>query len=566
MRKFNELKMGTKLSITISSAVCIILILFGLYTITSQKKSIIADSDTRLYEQVNDLVNIIDLQISENQKNVEKFGELAYGMLLSNGELSLNHSRMVNVTATDQVSNQSQMIELPEMLYNKKPLYQDFEFVNYIGDLTKGTNTVFQKFGGGYLRISTNITNTSGKRAVDTFIPNSSVVAQTLDQGQTYKGRAIIMNEWYLTFYKPLIVDNEVVGAYYYGLPEKNLSELKAIFNSKKYYENGYPYVVDKNGAFIIHPTSEGKNISNEIFFKDMVAKGEGKSEYLWEGKSKYQHFKYYPKAELYVATTIYKSDLLKTIDVARNAIIVAVILGAILALFLGLGMGKNIQNIIKSINGQIKDVVGDVLNGKLSTRADVMKTNSEFREITVGYNKTLDAVVQPFNITVEYLSKISIGEMPPLITADLKGDFSIIINSLNMLINSLNEIIAKAKQVAEGDLTVDLKKRSENDELMQSLTDMVKSTANIISEFQTAANNISASSQQMSSTSQQMSQGASEQASSAEEVSSSMEQMAANIQQNTENAQQTEKIALNASDGITKVSDAAETYLKIYY
>jgi len=36
------------------------------------------------------------------------------------------------------------------------------------------------------------------------------------------------------------------------------------------------------------------------------------------------------------------------------------------------------------------------------------------------------------------------------------------------------------------------------------------------------------------------------------------MEQMAANIQQNTENAQQTEKIALNASDRIIKVSESA--------
>jgi methyl-accepting chemotaxis protein len=126
-----------------------------------------------------------------------------------------------------------------------------------------------------------------------------------------------------------------------------------------------------------------------------------------------------------------------------------------------------------------------------------------------------------------------------------------------------LNDIIAKAKLVADGDLMVDLKKRSEKDELLQSLTDMVKSTANIIAEFQTAANNISSSSEQMSSTSQQMSQGASEQASSAEEVSSSMEQMAANIQQNTENAQQTEKIALNAADGINRVNDASDQTLK---
>jgi len=65
-----------------------------------------------------------------------------------------------------------------------------------------------------------------------------------------------------------------------------------------------------------------------------------------------------------------------------------------------------------------------------------------------------------------------------------------------------------------------------------------------------------------MSSSSKQMSQGASEQASSAEEVSSSMEQMVANIQQNTENARQTEKIALNAAEGIDKVNVASDQTL----
>ncbi len=245
--------------------------------------------------------------------------------------------------------------------------------------------------------------------------------------------------------------------------------------------------------------------------------------------------------------------------------VIFLILIAVLMAVGFGILISGNIQRIIDKINQQIKDVVTHVLEGRLSSRVDIAETNIEFRDITAGYNTTLDTVLQPFKIAVEYLTKISVGDMPPVITEKFLGDYAIIINSLNSLIVALNEIIDKAKLVAEGDLTVDLKKRSENDELMQSLTDMVKSTANIISEFQTAANNISASSQQMSSTSQQMSQGASEQASSAEEVSSSMEEMAANIQQNTENAQQTEKIALNAADGINKVNDAALTDIKIH-
>ena len=200
---------------------------------------------------------------------------------------------------------------------------------------------------------------------------------------------------------------------------------------------------------------------------------------------------------------------------------------------------------------------------GKLATRADSNKHEGEFKNIVDGVNKTLDAVIGPLNIAADYVDRISKGDLPPVITDKYNGDFNTIKENLNVLIKANNEIIEKAKLVAAGDLTVDLKKRSENDELMQSLTEMVKSTANIIAEFKSASDNISASSMQMSSTSQEMSQGASEQASSAEEVSSSMEEMSANIQQNTENAQQTEKIALNAAEGINKVNEASDKTLK---
>lgn len=239
-------------------------------------------------------------------------------------------------------------------------------------------------------------------------------------------------------------------------------------------------------------------------------------------------------------------------------------LIGVASALLFGFQLSRNIERIIRSINSQINEVADEVVNGHLSTRADTLKTDLEFRDITIGFNRTLDAITGPLTVASDYVAKISVGDMPPPIEKSYNGDFNIIKNNLNLLISAQNEIIEKAKMVAAGDLTVDLKKRSEKDELMQSLTDMVKSTANIISEFKSASDNISSSSLQMSSTSQKLSQGASEQASSAEEVSSSMEEMVANIQQNTENARQTEKIALIAADGIRNVAVSAKQTIDI--
>lgn len=563
MKKFNDFKSGTKLTIITSIAFAVILTLFGLYTMRSQKNSILLDSDARLFEQVNDLTSIIDLQIKNVQAKIENTGNLTSIIFEEQGGLSIRNSRPYSITVTNQENNIAQEINLPVLLYDGSPLYMNYDFIDYIESISKASYTIYQKIDEGFLRISTNVLNASGERAINTYLPNSSPVTQALGRGEVYKGRALVMGEWFLTFYKPLRVGNNVVGAYSIGLPEKDMSALNTIFNSKKYYTNGYPYAVATDGTLIIHPTSAGTSIANEEFFKEMLRMGEGKFTYTWQGDKKDQHFKYYPDADLYVATTVYESDILHEISVVRNATVITIILGVLAAVFIGLFMGRTIQRNINVINSQIKSVVDGVTEGNLKMRVDVNQTHSEFREITVGLNKVVDSLVEPLQLTAEYIARISVGDMPATITEKYKGDINIIINNLNLLITSLNEIIEKAKLVASGDLTVDLKQRSEKDELMMSLTSMVKATANIITEFKSAANNITASSQQMSSTSQEMSQGASEQASSAEEVSSSMEEMAANIQQNAENAQQTESIALNAAEGITKVNDASVQTLK---
>jgi methyl-accepting chemotaxis protein len=251
-----------------------------------------------------------------------------------------------------------------------------------------------------------------------------------------------------------------------------------------------------------------------------------------------------------------------KSISATRLTFIMMV-LWLIVGIVISIYFTRNISGILTGIKDEINSLLNAIIAGKLKTRARVEKINFEFQSIPEGINSTLDAITEPLFVAADYVAHISVGDIPVEITQNYNGDFNDIKNNLNALIRSENLIIEKSKLIAEGDLTVDVKKRSENDQLMGSLNEMVKSTAKVISQFQLAAENISSSSQQMSSTAQEMSQGATEQASSAEEASSSMEEMAANIQQNTENAQQTQKIALNAADGITKVAEAAQVTLK---
>ncbi len=219
--------------------------------------------------------------------------------------------------------------------------------------------------------------------------------------------------------------------------------------------------------------------------------------------------------------------------------------------------------NAINLLVVDAKTLVAAAVEGKLKTRADATLHQGDFKEVIIGVNNTLDTVIGPLNVAAECIDRISKGDMPPVITDNYNGDFNTLKNNMNLLIIALNDISNKAKLVAKGDLTVDLKLRSDKDDLMQSLLDMVKSMAEVITQVKVAAENIADASQEMSSTSQQVSQGASEQATAAEQVSSSMEEMSSIIQQTTENSQQTEKISITAAQGMEKVATAAVESLK---
>jgi len=212
-----------------------------------------------------------------------------------------------------------------------------------------------------------------------------------------------------------------------------------------------------------------------------------------------------------------------------------------------------------------VKDEKGSII-GAFEVVADQTAIKQAMRKVEkIGAYQNNEALK-----VTEGLGRLANGDLDITInteeadndTYETKRMFDDINNNLNSIVNAFKDITEKAKLVASGDLTVELKMRSEKDELIKSLQDMVKSVAEVVEQVQSAADNIASASQEMSSTAQQISQGATEQASSAEEVSSSMEQMSSNIQQSKDNSVQTEKISLNAAKGMEKVATSAQESL----
>lgn len=207
-----------------------------------------------------------------------------------------------------------------------------------------------------------------------------------------------------------------------------------------------------------------------------------------------------------------------------------------------------------------IKDGQGNVIGA-----LEVVSDQTEIKQAARTAQKVADfQAVETVKLT-EGMMKLSKGDTDFTLTSNqgdadteqVRNAYDSIYTAVNSLATALRNVAMQVKEIADGNLTVQVKMRSEQDELMQSLESMVKKLAEVVSGVKGAADNVSAGSQELSSGSEEMSQGATEQAASAEQASSSMEQMSANISKNAENAQQTERLAIQAADGAEKGGEA---------
>jgi two-component system, NtrC family, sensor kinase len=119
------------------------------------------------------------------------------------------------------------------VLYGGILLNQNYDIVDKVknivfkGEKYKGkeigTVTIFQND----LRISTNVTDEKGQRAIGTRV-SQEVYDAVLLQGRPWVGRAFVVNHWYITAYEPIKnIEGKIIGMLYVGMLEKPYIDLR---------------------------------------------------------------------------------------------------------------------------------------------------------------------------------------------------------------------------------------------------------------------------------------------------------------------------------------------------
>ncbi len=191
--------------------------------------------------------------------------------LTSLGEITFD-ADSVQWQAVNQYTKQPQQVSLARMMVGETWLGQNTSVdvvtpvVDKVQKLVGGTVTIFQRMNdqGDMLRVATNVVKKNGQRAVGTYIPYTNpdgrtnpVIAKVLS-GETCRGRAFVVDDWYITAYEP-IWDKQhttVIGILYVGVKQEDIKSLRHGILDIKVGKSGYVYVLggkgDLQGSYII--------------------------------------------------------------------------------------------------------------------------------------------------------------------------------------------------------------------------------------------------------------------------------------------------------------------------
>ncbi|MFT3913304.1 MAG: methyl-accepting chemotaxis protein [Anaeromyxobacteraceae bacterium] len=132
------------------------------------------------------------------------------------------------------------------------------------------------------------------------------------------------------------------------------------------------------------------------------------------------------------------------------RSILLWVLVGVVaVAATLGLLIATSVSRSIRSLVGETAKLRQAVAEGRLDVRGDLAQVPDEFRPIVAGVNETMDAFQRPIQVTVDHLSRISHGDLPPEITETYAGDFDRIKRALNRCVGSLRGLVGEMNRMS---------------------------------------------------------------------------------------------------------------------
>lgn len=463
----------------------------------------------------------------------------------------------VSWEAINQYTKEPVQVEIPTLKFGDTTVQKNVSFsqtspiVDSIGKMLGATVTIFQRMNekGDMLRISTNVKNQDGRRAVSTYIPainpdgqRNPVVAKLLSGG-VFSGRAFVVDSWYITAYSPILnADGEVIGAFYVGVAlKKATAAIRQAILDYKIGDSGYVFVIgakgSQKGKYLISKDGvqdgevilDAESYDGRKFVETMVHKSLESNprevsfeHYRWsekngEASDRTTAYIYFEPWDWIIGISSYDEEMSKVLAINDQStwdfILMITALSVVLILISFFVIGTRVPVFVRPI---------EVVSYHLQKFA-----KGDF-EIESKYRRYIDNILER-----------------------RKDEFRDMMEALDQITFFLRKRAQIAQAIANRDFSVDVELESDRDSLGIAFQTMVRNLNSALKDVLRTGKTLESASHDLGEAADHLSQEASNHASTVEEVSASLEEIMNSVNELSHAANQTNEYSSEAQERV---------------
>ena len=317
--------------------------------------------------------------------------------------------------------------------------------------------------------------NTSGHDATGRFIPYWNTMEGTVKlyplinyedlsyyQEPKNTKKSIITEPYFyeklfiVSYVAPIIKNGEFQGI---SGVDVSLNYLDEDISNVKAFDTGYAFVVDKEGVLVTYPYNKewiGKKTLYDLGIDDysLIADDiyNGKSGHLETvdsntGEDVVMFYEPVQAGGFSFILVVPRDEIFAGVQNLTHKLmlisLVAIIFMGVFSYLIALSFTNTIEEIVYDF----KKISKDAVMGRLHARAQI-DVEKDFREIPIGLNEILDAVINPIHDTISLTKALSEGKLSERSKLEAKGEFKQLSNTLDNFAESLDTMIKDSNRV----------------------------------------------------------------------------------------------------------------------
>ena len=144
----------------------------------------------------------------------------------------------------------------------------------------------------------------------------------------------------------------------------------------------------------------------------------------------------------------------------------------------------NRLRNALEALRLDVREACIASYEGYLDKRVDTGKHEGFFSKVAGGMNNIFENMTAPLKVSMDYIGKISKGELPEKITAEYRGDYNNIKDSVNALVDTMSGLREELGTLIQASKNGDLNVKGDVTRFDGEWADIVKGLNELIYGF----------------------------------------------------------------------------------